>query len=139
MRLPSRSMKKQIIFNITPLIDVVFLLIIFFLAASHLARTQSMEPVELPTATQAEQDELTVPRRLVITVTADTELHVGGNVVSFTQVEQMIQGGTAQQNQRALEVRIRADRNVPYGEIEPLLLACAKAGHRDIGFAVMPD
>jgi len=39
----------------------------------------------------------------------------------------------------SLEVRIRADRSVPYQIVEPLMLACAKAGIADLTFAVTPS
>jgi hypothetical protein len=35
-----------------------------------------------------------------------------------------------------LEVRIRADRSVPYGFVEPILLACVEANIWNITFAV---
>ncbi|MBM4074764.1 MAG: biopolymer transporter ExbD, partial [Planctomycetes bacterium] len=45
MRLPSTQIQRGLTFNITPLIDVVFLLIIFFLVASHFIRNETLEPV----------------------------------------------------------------------------------------------
>ena len=36
----------------------------------------------------------------------------------------------------ALQVRIRSDRSVPYRFVEPILLACARAGIWDVSFAV---
>ena len=38
MRLPTDSTSRELSTNMTPMIDVVFLLIIFFLVSSHLAR-----------------------------------------------------------------------------------------------------
>jgi biopolymer transport protein ExbD len=35
-----------------------------------------------------------------------------------------------------MEVRLRADRTVPYAAIEPILLACAEAGIWNVTFAV---
>ncbi|MCA9048548.1 MAG: biopolymer transporter ExbD, partial [Planctomycetaceae bacterium] len=40
VRIPSKVSRSELQFNITPLIDVVFLLIIFFLVASHFARSE---------------------------------------------------------------------------------------------------
>ena len=37
----------------------------------------------------------------------------------------------------SLEVRIRSDRRVPYRVIEPILVACAKAGAWNVTFAVI--
>jgi len=84
MRIPTRVRQLGVSLNLTPLIDIVFLLVIFFLVASHAARTESTEPVDLPTIGEAEDDRIEVPRRLVVTVTSDQSLHVGGRIVSGT-------------------------------------------------------
>jgi hypothetical protein len=36
-----------------------------------------------------------------------------------------------------LEVRIRSDRSVEYSRIEPILLACVRAGIWNVSFAVL--
>ena len=56
MRVPTRPRQPGIRFNITPLIDIVFLLIVFFLAATHLTQNEKLEAVELPEASQNESE-----------------------------------------------------------------------------------
>jgi biopolymer transport protein ExbD len=77
-------------FNITPLIDVVMLLIIFFLVSSHFVRTENLEAVELPQATHSEEPPERVPHRLIVTITAEGMMHVGGRVVDVTEIERML-------------------------------------------------
>ena len=67
MRIPVRR-TSQLRFNITPLIDIVFLLIIFFLVASHFVRSELQEPIELPAAREGESEPNEIARRLVITI-----------------------------------------------------------------------
>lgn len=146
MRIPSRSRSGGLKFNLTPMIDVVFNLIIFFLAASHLARSEILEDVQLPEASTGQQEVAELQRRLTITLPARGLPIVGSEPYTLTELEQLIQtraqatskpaDGSAPQE---LEVRIRTDRNVPYGQIEPLLLACAKAGVHKVRFAVLPS
>ena len=50
MRVPSRVLSHQVGFNMTPMIDVVFQLIIFFLLSSHLAKQETQLPLPLPEA-----------------------------------------------------------------------------------------
>jgi biopolymer transport protein ExbD len=139
MRLPLRNRESGLRFNLTPMIDVVFNLIIFFLAASHIARSQSQDEVNLPEASQGEQEREERQRRLVITVKRDESLWLSGNRVTLPQVEQMLAPDAKDRAERPSrrEVRIRTDRDVPYRAIEPLLLACAKAGVTNIKFAVI--
>lgn len=138
MRIPTELRQHGLQFNITPLIDVVFLLIIFFLAASHLARHEASEPVELPRATQAASEEST-PHRLVITVRPDGTWIVSGRRLLPERLDRVLLEGKAAAGRRRFEVRIRADRRVPYARVEPILVACARQGIRHVGFAVIPD
>jgi biopolymer transport protein ExbD len=137
MKIPGRDRGRGLNFDITPLIDIVFLLIIFFLAASHLVRNEAAEAVELPTATQSETDPEETPRRLVITIPADQTLHLGARELTQQELEQaLLAEGMGEPNQ-ALEVRIRADKSVPYQVVEPILVACAKAQISKVKFAVL--
>lgn len=139
MRLPSPRRDGGLKFNLTPMIDVVFNLIIFFLAASHLARSEIVADVELPEAATGGPEESELNRRLIVTILADGSFDVGGTELAMPQVEQLIVAGyEAQTKNREFEVRIRTDRHVPYARIEPLLLTCARAGVTRIRFAVLP-
>ena len=64
MRVPANISRGSLGFNMTPMIDVVFLLIIFFLVSSHLAQQEVQLELDLPgagTGQRAEQDD--APRR----------------------------------------------------------------------------
>ena len=136
MKIPTRKRRRGLRFNITPLIDVVFLLIIFFLVASHFVRSETLEAVELPDATQHEETENKAVKRLVVTITADRKLHVVGKVVDLQTVEQMIFSGRHDE-QDNFEVHIRSDKTVPYRDIQPIMLACARAGVTSVKFPVI--
>ncbi len=138
MRPPSRTRPHGLRFNITPLIDVVFLLIIFFLAASHFARTEDVVPEEIdPTrlADAEEDDEAGNPKRMTATVTVDGRFYVRGEVVPRERVEALVQQGAIDFGDE-FEVRLRTDRRTPYGVVEPLLLVCARANVANLKFTV---
>lgn len=138
MRVPSLVTRRgSVQLNLTPLIDVIFNLIIFFLAASHFARNEPVEPVELPTATPREID-AEPPRRISITIAPGPRFLVGGQELERAVVEAMIATEASATKGGPLEVRIRSDQAVPFGEVEPLLIAAAKAGVSDVKFAVTP-
>jgi biopolymer transport protein ExbD len=134
MRVPRRERQSGARFNITPLIDVVFLLVIFFLVATHFAHQEEVEAVELPTAGNVAGGP-EVPRRLTVTVRADGTMSVKGRVVDALEVEHLILADTTERS-ADYEVRIRADQQAPYERVEPILLACLRAGVTKIGFAV---
>lgn len=133
MRVPTRS-RGSTEFNITPLIDIVFLLVIFFLVASHFARSEPTEEIQLPMAEQTtEEDQL---RRLTITVLANGTYSTNAQSVSLADLEEMIAEGAADHPEE-YAVRVRGDRDVAYRAIEPIMLACARHGVTRFGFHVI--
>lgn len=140
MRIPTRGRKLGLSFDITPLIDVVFQLIIFFLAATYIVRSDANEKVTLPKATMAQEQPPTSPRRFVITITAERAWLLGNQRTERAAIEQQLHAAALTPEQAAdTEVRLRADARVPYREIEPLMLTCAKLGIRKLGFAVIHE
>ncbi|MCC9602802.1 biopolymer transporter ExbD [Stieleria sp. JC731] len=118
----------------TPMIDVVFLLIIFFLVSSHLARQESRLPVELPVAES--HDPLSVePVSLTITINRDQQLLVGGKPVDQDALPSLF-AGVFEREGKTASLRIRTDGAVPYQVVEPVLHASASAGVLDIKLAV---
>lgn len=118
----------------TPMIDVVFLLIIFFLVSSHLAKRESKLPMQLPTASRQPAFESSVGR-LVIQVEANDSVTVGGSVVNREQFSAVLRAHAAEKGAEAA-VHIRSDAAVDYAIAEPLLRAVAQAGISKVTFAV---
>ena len=142
MRAPSNLARGTPGFNMTPMIDVVFLLIIFFLVSSHLARQEIQLELDLPEAASGEPAEEDEARRVVVNVLPDARpegrIQIGGAVLDARQLAQVIryENDEAKREAKDLEVRIRSDHRVPYGIIEPMLLACQQAGVWNVTFAV---
>ena len=118
----------------TPLIDVTFLLVTFFLAASQLVKIDAGERVDLPSATLAAPAEAATPNRVTVTIAADGVLRVSGQVRERGFVAALIAEAAGRSDP---EVRLRCDKAAPFAEVEPLLIACAEAGVRDVKFAVL--
>lgn len=128
----------------TPMIDVVFLLIIFFLVSSHLAKQETQLEMKLPGATSGVPPAESNDRRLVINVlphekTGAVQVVVTGNVMGGSGLRSLIdfEVQQAKLERRSLEVRIRCDRRVPYHNVEPIMVACAAAGVWKVTFAVL--
>lgn len=136
MRRPVHPRARGFELNLTPLIDVVFNLVIFFLVVSHYAGTEPAEAVNLPGASQSEDD--LNPRRLSITVKKDGTYLIGSRPVTLREVDEAIEqeAGIAPQQ---CAVRIRGDRAAPFQLIEPIMVACARNGVLDFGFKVIRE
>jgi biopolymer transport protein ExbD len=136
MRLPERSRGDGLKFSLTPLIDVVFNLVIFFLAASHLAQSTDTEAIELPAASTSRPPEAPVPGELTLTVLPTGEYRVQGRTLSLGDADQWLAGHIrGAGDPQALELRIRADRKTVFRHLAPLLEKCVRRGVTRIRFA----
>ena len=134
MRVPQVSQRSAAATNMTPMIDVVFLLIIFFLVSSHLAKRETRMPLDLPSAKSIDSG-IESADRLTIQIADGGQIQIGAVPTSPERLSSLL---IAHQRDHgaASAVRIRTDKTVPYGVVEPLLREIAGAGIVDIAFAV---
>lgn len=116
--------------DMSPMIDLVFLLLIFFLVAS--AIIDEKKPVEIPDAVYAKVPEDTTGR-FEITVTEEQELFVRNTQVSLDELKTMLEPEL--DFNPDLRVQIRCDGRVPYRVNEEIMTACAEVGANDLIFS----
>jgi len=136
MRSPDFLRRVPLGFNMTPLIDVVFLLIIFFLVSSHLAKQENLMPLPLPAATSGQRDPVDQTPRVTVNVKTDGTLLLAGKRIEREELLPRLKNALEQAGPE-LELRIRSSRMAPYRQVEPVLLACARAGLWNVTFAVI--
>lgn len=123
--------------NVMPLIDVVLMLLIFFMVSSHM-NTLERVTVSLPVADKAKVPEDARDRQ-VITVEAEA----GGKVTYYMNLRKMdIKELSAEiarlhETDENMKVYLRADRQVRHKHIKAVMEACAEAGIADIIFGVV--
>ena len=139
MKIPS-SRGSAVGFNMTPMIDIVFQLIIFFLVSSHLAQSQMQYVFDLPEAkTGQEQLETTKTTKIVINLLppedggTDYTILLAGEPVDIPTLKKKL---TYERSRQQIEIHIRASQKTPYRVVEPILTACAQSGVWDVRFAV---
>ena len=132
MRVHSTISRRPLRMDITPLIDMVFNLVIFFLVASHFSSSEAQAPVELPKATTSTDDHED-PRRLIVTVTAEERLFVGTQAIDLPELTDLVKT-EFERHGPEFTVQVRSDRRVPYRAVEPILLACSRLGVKKFGF-----
>jgi biopolymer transport protein ExbD len=135
MRVPNNLRAGSLGFNMTPMIDVVFLLIIFFLVSSHLAKQETHLQLPLPVADSGNKNVDESTARLTINVLSDGSLLLAGKKVAPADLQQRLLNRVADVGS-SLQVRIRSDRTAPYRFVEPVMLACSRTGIWDVSFAV---
>ncbi len=115
--------------DFTPMIDMVFNLLIFFLVATRFEEEERSMDVTLPSASAAVP--LTVrPRELVVNVDKDGRYFVYRREVTVQQLSEMLQEASTS-NPGRQTVLIRADRQCPWQFVVKAMDLCNKAGIRD--------
>ena len=106
--------KHRISLDMTPLIDCVFLLLVFFLVTSVLKQDKSVLKLLLPETTSEVKQE--VSEGLFIEL-SEIEMAVNGEVVNL---ETLRSKGAAIQNKKA-PVALKIDKKTPYERVAQVL------------------
>jgi biopolymer transport protein ExbD len=134
--------------NVTPLIDVVMCLIIFFLLVGQLAKDETAGSVHIPTATSGgpiddQQGRLIVnvmARPGVVSPTSKDDVQIIMRNQTYKPEELaralMTEKSDAKSKGHDLQLALRADRGLPYECVAPVLVACAAADIRSVNFAI---
>lgn len=118
--------------NVTPLVDVMLVLLVVFMITAPLLSGGLR--VELPAVT-AEAAPLK-DTRLVVTVTRDEKILLGDSDVTAT-LEQTLLADPQVQSER--ELYIRADREARYGVVARVVAAARSAGVEGLNLLVEPN
>lgn len=122
-----RFVKKHNV-DMTPLIDIIFQLFIFFLLTSSL--TTSAVPINLP---ESDTAEAAVENEIHLILLPDRTI-IDGNAVTDSELLTILKQKTTALKTGALT--IQADRNVPFGRIIEVMDTAKKAGISSSSFLV---
>jgi len=119
--------------NVTPLVDVMLvLLIIFMVTAPHLEQGVKVDlPQVTVTSLPTETDEL------VITVNVKREIFLDNFKTTLDKLEPQIR--ETMKTRKGKDVFLRADKGVPYGFVVQVMAAVRKAGVPGIGMVTEPE
>lgn len=118
--------------DLTAMVDIVFLLIIFFMVVGTVL-TKEKIPMDMAIA-----EEAIIPKetqgRLLLNVTVEGKLYVGMHEIQVADIGGYIEG--AREINPNPKVYLRADRNAHYQYIRDVLKECATHGVPDVIFGV---
>jgi len=118
---------EDVYINVTPMIDLMIFLIVFFLAATEFAQIEREHDILLPQTRGVGGLSKALENKLVINVKRDGEIIVEGRKCR----EEDLLAFVATRNKGAgnkLKVKIRADKRTPYGNVAAVLAIVEKAG-----------
>jgi biopolymer transport protein TolR len=127
---PRRAMTD---INVTPLVDVMLVLLIIFMVTAPLI--QSGVKVDLPRASaqQMEHSE----QKLVLTITKDRRVLLGDAEIPFAELEKKLAANARLQKDK--ELYLHADRSLPYGQVVEVMAIARRAGVESLGMITEPE
>ncbi len=122
--------------ELTPLIDVVFLLLTFFVFALVVSARLEVTEIELPPI-RAGEGQGPAPAVVMVELTPDGAVRVEGEAIDLAQVGPRLT--TAFQADPDAALVLAADRTAPVGQLLAVIDALGEAGYSDFRILREPD
>ena len=117
--------EEELGMNLTPMIDVVMLLNIFFMVGSRLVEPEKQYDINLPTVSEA-RPLTALPDEIIINVKSDGTIFIKGKQRDLAELEEDLKQATKRYSDQV--IRIRGDGEGPYQHVMSTLSLCQKAG-----------
>ena len=118
--------------NVTPLVDVMLVLLVIFILTAPLLT--SAIRLDLPQSQASQAGE--APESIALSLTTTGDIFINDKPVSMAELPNALQQVAIQKPQ--VEVQLRADQAVPYGQVLNLMGLAQQAGLTRIGFVTAP-
>ena len=124
-----KSLYEEQELNMTPLIDCVFLLLIFFMVTTVFKQPYSLQVV-LP---EAQQGVIVEEKKLVATITQDGRMEINRHLVTLDNLEQVLL--REKEGTRSLTLVVRTDQETPHKYLLDLFEVAKRVGIEKIPLA----
>lgn len=125
MLIKVREQNSPVAIELTPIIDMVFLLLVFFLVATTFAREERETQIALPVSKSSGPISAML-RALVVNIDADGGIIVSGRQVEPEALRTMVEEAVAANPE--LKVTLRGDRATAYENVVRVLDICKSSG-----------
>ncbi|MCB1224823.1 MAG: biopolymer transporter ExbD [Verrucomicrobiales bacterium] len=122
--------------QLAPLVDVLFLLVIFFAVTSHYARHETLMDISVPAAETGEDRPRTQVGEIIVNVRKDGTVVVNGQELTLDEL--LIKMRNIAEVYKDQAVILRGDTETKYDAIIKVLDTCQKAGIWNVAFAAQP-
>lgn len=124
---------KKVILNITPLIDVLFILIIFFIVSSTFLEQPGIK-LDLPNAKSSEAQKM---EKAVLIISEDGKLFFGGSEITLQALPENLQRSMEQRSDKSLIVS--ADKDVHHGLVVSVMDIARQNGVEKLVISTEPE
>jgi len=128
-----RRSQDDVTFQMAPMIDIIFVLLLFFLVTSALQEQEKSITVDLPTSVSG-ASRVRTPSEIVINVTREGEILIYREALSIELLKEKLRQLAQLYSHSVPAVIVRGDRYANYGRIVEVLDVCAQANMRNVSF-----
>jgi biopolymer transport protein ExbD len=120
--------------DMTPMIDMVFQLVAFFMVIVNFSEADQDQRIKLPLSELAKPLEAAAEGRITLQLTDEGTVILGATEVTLPQLdrkllrEKQLIEATGKKSAQDATVVIRADRAAPTGEVQEVIQVCQKRG-----------
>jgi biopolymer transport protein ExbD len=132
MKFPHRN-KKSAHFDLTPLIDVVFLLLIFFMLTTTFVNLENRVKVNLPSGDFAAAES---SENIIVTITENNTIYLNGKLIDPLKLTESVATEIKEEPEKI--VILEADKNVLHGKVIRVMDLLKKGGAEKIAIATQP-
>ncbi len=125
----------RLFFNVTSLVDVMMVLVVFLLLTWSTSRIESELNIQLPSSTTVPK-ESAVKSPVIVNIREDGKITVNRRELEDEEVRNML--ATVVKLDEQQTVVLRADKHVSYERILQVLDLCNEAGVSSVGFGALP-
>ncbi|MDO9555054.1 MAG: biopolymer transporter ExbD [Atribacterota bacterium] len=125
--------KKSASFNLTPLIDVVFLLLIFFMLTTTFVNLENRVKVNLPSGDFAAAE---TSENIIVTITENNTIYLNGKLIDPLKLTESVAAEIKDEPEKI--VILEADKNVLHGKVIRVMDLLKKGGAERIAIATQP-
>lgn len=119
--------------NITPLVDVMLVLLVIFIITAPLIVPQSIKVTLPSTEALAQQDQA---NNAQLQVSADGQISLEGQTMSLTQLGVALRERSGQPN---FQLQVMADEKVAYGVVAKVMAVAQSNGANKLSFVTLPQ
>ncbi len=136
MNLLPHTENEEPLVPMAPMIDIIFLLLIFFISTSIFAQLENEISVSIPSAETAESSRR-APGEIVINITQDGIIVINQQNLTLEQLEHRL--GRIAESTPGQAIIIRGDARADFGRAVDVLDVCGKVGIWNVSFAALPE
>ena len=135
MRRAQRRFREDnpITFDFAPMVDIVLLLVIFFMLTSNFTAKDKALPLDLPRASSSIQDTPAIP---TVSVDQNGKVYLEGKALPLEELEGALKPLA---NQSGGLVALRADKRGNYGTVVSVIDAIKRAGGERLALGASPE